>query len=98
MQLTKFPCRRGAYLTLSILASGPLVACGDPEVFDRVGATPPPAGAPWPRLAANPPTAPAGVYGPATPDPAIGDATRIELAVAGASAAERARKIEGPVR
>ncbi len=82
-----------------LLATGPLVACSDAEIFDRV-AGPQAAslqGAAWPRLESVPPTPPVGVYTEAAPDPAIGDATQIELAIAAETAETRRKTVEGPV-
>lgn len=82
------------------MATGPLVACGDPGIFDRVApkVRAEVRAADWPRLADTPPAPPAGVYSAATPDPAIGEATRIDLAIAAETAERRREAVSGPVK
>lgn len=90
-------CRRAAYLALALIASGPLVACGDPGVFDRVETRADASGADWPRLADTPPAPPLGVHTEDAPDPAAGETARIELGLAAETAETRRRAIAGPV-
>lgn len=91
--------KRGACFLFALAASGQLAACvgAGPEIFDSMPPADPVADAGWPRLADIPPTPPAGVYTPAAPDPALGDATQIELAAAADAAGRRRRSVEGPV-
>ncbi len=74
-------------------------ACGDPEIFDRVSAPESPgvAEAPYPKLANTPSAPPLNVHTAATPDPANGDATLIELAAEASTAESRRIRLEGPV-
>lgn len=92
--------RRGAYLLLALMATGPLVACGDPDIFARVAppATDEKRAAVWPKLAEIPPAPPKGVFTAAAPDPATGDAIQIDLAVAAEEAASRNVALSGPVK
>lgn len=90
---------RCGYRIAACLAIAPLVACGDPEIFDRIGGPSDPnvAKTSWPKLAEIPEAPPLGVYSPAIPDPAIGEATQIELAVEAEIAETRRKAVEGPV-
>lgn len=85
-------------LTIALLPLA-LAACGDPGIFARVDApeSADVAAAPWPRLADTPPAPPQGVYDETAPDPAIGAATRAELAARAESMRTRRRKLSGPV-
>lgn len=90
--------RRATYLIFALLATGPLVGCGDPGIFDRVETTgEAPANADWPRLADTPTPPPAGVYDDAGPDPAAGAAVRETLAASAETAASRSERLAGPV-
>ncbi|MEL6793896.1 MAG: hypothetical protein AAFP78_10605 [Pseudomonadota bacterium] len=91
--------QRSKYSLLALLATGLLVACGDPDIFDRVA--PERSGkavdADWPKLADTPDTPPQGVYTEAAPDPATGEAVQIDLSVAAESAETRRQAVSGPV-
>lgn len=84
---------------IAALASAPLVACSDAEIFDRIAG--PQSGemanSDWPRLETVPSAPPPGVYTEAAPDPSLGDAAQIELAVAAETAETRRKAVEGPV-
>ena len=87
-----------AYPILVFAATGPLVACGDPGIFDRIGPrSETAASAAWPRLAETPPAPPLGVFTEEAPDPAIGDALQIEAAAEAEAADRRRRAVSGPV-
>ncbi|MEM7547402.1 MAG: hypothetical protein AAF367_17875 [Pseudomonadota bacterium] len=81
------------------MATAPLVACSDAEIFDRVAGprSEVTTTADWPKLAEVETPPPPGTYTEAMPDPAIGDATQIELSVAAESADIRRKAVEGPV-
>ena len=91
--------QRNIYGMILLLATGPLVACGDPEIFDRVAAdrSEVAANSAWPKLADTPATPPVGVYTEAAPDPATGEAVQIDLAVAAENAEIRRKAVSGPV-
>ena len=91
--------RRGAYSLFALLATGLLVACGDPDIFDRVSPERSEAAksAEWPKLADTPPAPPLGVYTEAAPDPAVGEAVQIDLAVSAENAEARRAAVAGPV-
>ncbi len=95
--------RGAAYRGIASLASGLLVASlagcvgTGPEIFDRM----PPsraAATDWPHLADTPTPPPAGVYTEAAPDPARGEAVRVDLAIAAEAAERKRQKVSGPVR
>ena len=91
--------QRSMYNLLALLATGLLVACGDPDIFDRVAPerSDKAVAADWPKLADTPETPPAGVYTEAAPDPATGEAVQIDLSVAAESAERRRQEVSGPV-
>lgn len=91
--------RRSIYAILAIVATGPLVACGDPDIFDRVAPdrSAVAEAADWPKLADTPETPPQGVYTATAPDPATGEAVQIDLSVAAESAQTRRQAVAGPV-
>lgn len=95
--------KRGAYRAFILVASGLLVAavagCAGtgPEIFDRL----PPSravAAEWPDLADTPPAPPPGTFTASVPDPARGEALRVDLAVELEAAERRRRAVSGPVR
>ena len=91
--------QRSIYAMIPLLATGLLVACGDPDIFDRVAPERSDAATTteWPKLADTPVTPPAGIYTEAAPDPAAGEAVQIDLAVAAENAETRRKAVSGPV-
>lgn len=90
---------RPGWLVIAVVSIMPLAACVNEgaEIFDRIPPSARASEAEWPKLADIPPTPPQGVYTPGIPDPATGDAIRVDMAVAAAESEQRREAVSGPV-
>lgn len=90
---------RPGWLVIALASIVSLSACVNEgaEIFNRIPASAGASEAEWPKLADIPPTPPQGVYTSEIPDPATGDAIRVEMAVAAAELEQRREAVSGPV-